>query len=120
MNEFSKKLNRNFFECIFVALIGVAIPLFSFLGWFIIEGQPLNTWFQRSGAVTVLASVWIEYNLLKASSIINPVGMISQAQKDAIAKYKSPLEYFQYFVALLAICGTAIWGYGDLFPFVRT
>lgn len=115
MNKYEKEIRNNFLRCIPLLIIGIVWPVIAYYGLFLPAAEKPEVWFQRSGAITILAAIWIEYNLLKINTLINPVGMIDQNLKDVIPKYKIVFEVSQYLVAVFSICGTIVWGYGDFF-----
>ena len=115
MNSYEKKVISTSIESLVVFIIGITWPIFSFHGVFILPEDKPEMWFARSGAVCVLAAIWVEFNLVKLTSILNPPGYISLTNAEIIPKHKNKLMAAQFLAAILSICGTAIWGYGDLF-----
>ena len=96
-------------------ILAVTVPICAFNGVWLPANEPADIWFQRSGSITVLFAVWIEYNLMKVNDHINPSGIVISEQTRLSKKYKFVFGAAQYLAALFAITGTVIWGYGDFF-----
>jgi len=103
-----------------VLLIALALPI---LGWngFLQYEQNGATWFARSGSLMVILAVWLEFKLFAVSSLFSHVSEGGGTWGEMIdgdilkAKYRKIVTVFKYFAAALAIIGTIIWGYGDIF-----
>lgn len=102
--------------CASVPLILIAsiVPLIALSGAFIPEAEEPETWFQRSGSLSVLFAVWTEYNLNKVHKYIILSGVVVSRQTELSKKYRRRYRAAQYTGFLMAIVGTGIWGYGDL------
>jgi len=98
-------------------VILVIVCLFSLLTFFIPELSPLNehaSWFQRSGSLVVIASIWVQFNLVLTESYTNPYD--ERIAFVNIPKWFNKLHrYISIYTILAAIFGTFIWGYGDTF-----
>lgn len=97
-----------------LGFLSVAAPILAFFGVCMPGSESTQIWFQRSGALTVLFAVWMEYILSKSNEHINLSGVVISRQTQLSKEYKVPYRIIQYLGILLAIVGTVIWGYGDL------
>ena len=81
--------------------------------------SPDIEWFGRSGAVMTLCAVIVEYRL--ASYIYEDIHQANFMNKriDLYVPFKPKVtrerKWVGRFAHLFIICGTLIWGYGDLF-----
>ncbi len=98
-------MKRHYLSSFFLVLLGVLAPIVVLYSVWIPETETYASWFQRSGSVLVIFSILSQLSLLKAHR--KPVVNV-----DIYRKFYNPLSLL---TVLLAIIGTAIWGYGDLF-----
>lgn len=78
------------------------------------EVDSFDIWFQRSGSLVVLFALWSEYTISRVDSHVNLNGIVTSDMSELSAKYKTIFFIIKFFGIILAISGTAIWGYGDL------
>ena len=79
--------------------------------WF--EGEDQSSWFQRSGAVLVVITVWVQFKLQSVYTYFDQDAYVIPIHLSTfIEKCYSVIAYLNVF---FAIVGTLIWGYGDLF-----
>ena len=102
-------------SCVPLIVLGVLAPVAAYYSFLRPESEAADIWFQRSGALSVLFGVWAEYNLSKVNEHINLSGIVVSSQTELSQRYKFPYRVAQYLGVVLAISGTVIWGYGDLF-----
>ena len=95
-------------------ILAILAPVLASYAFVKPELESLVIWFQRSGSITVMLAVWMEYNLSKVNEHINLSGIVVNDQTNLSNKYKTIYRITQYIGVLLAISGTIIWGYGDL------
>jgi len=114
MGKDEKKVIWALLNSVPLIFLAIVAPIAAYKGIYIFPGESVESWFQRSGSVTVLFAVWTEYNLSKANGYISPSGIITNEQEELSNKYKLAYNLIRYFGVLLAIVGTMIWGYGDL------
>ena len=79
------------------------------------EAEDAALWFQRSGSLTVLFAVLSEFRLQTVDGHINPRGIWDSFQEKMKQKYSRKHFLLSAVSVLVAIIGTIIWGYGDLF-----
>lgn len=103
-----------------VLLLAVGIPAMCWFG--VLKGSvDASSWFQRSGSITVLFAVWAEFKLFKLGENLNPRSDGGQTWEDLghadvlHKEFAGYLATFKIIAAMLAITGTLICGYGDLF-----
>lgn len=95
-------------------LVSVALPTAAFCGVLRPGFETYASWFQRSGALMVFFAVWAEFRLQSISGVVDPNGYVP-AQFRAFEPYKWWWSKFRIAGLVLALIGTFIWGYGDLF-----
>lgn len=94
-------------------ILAIIFPVLAAHAFLKPDTELLPQWFQRSGSITVMFSVWCEYNLAKVNGYIYPSGLVALDDAQLSEKYKKIYKIARYFGVLLAISGTIIWGYGD-------
>jgi drug/metabolite transporter (DMT)-like permease len=95
-------------------VIGLLVPVLSLLVDYRPEGEELSTWFQRSGSVLVVFTVWVEINLLSIHSTMYPGAYTIVVEEKHTEKFELPYNFLVIASAVFAVVGTAIWGYGDI------
>ncbi|MPS37814.1 hypothetical protein D8S93_03940 [Vibrio sp. VGrn 2] len=115
MERAGKEIERKLLYCIPLLILAVITPILAWYSFIIPDKEAPAMWFQRSGSLTVLFAVWMEYNLMKVNEHVFPSGHIFSQQEALAKKYQPIFKVAQYIAVLLAIVGTVIWGYGDLF-----
>ncbi|TAA41725.1 hypothetical protein [Corallincola spongiicola] len=119
-DSLDKSIKTELWTSLPLYLLAITIPVLAWLGFLQIDAD-LGVWFQRSGSLMVLFAVWVEFKLFKITNFSNPLSPGGQTWDDLETgdrlkdKYSSLIQILKYFAALLAILGTLIWGYGDLF-----
>ncbi|MBQ0761395.1 MAG: hypothetical protein KBT78_01015 [Marinobacter psychrophilus] len=96
-------------------LIAALIPFLATVEALRPEAEDTALWFQRSGSLTVLFAVLSEFRLQTVDEHINPRGIWDSFQENMKQKYSRKHFLLSAISVLLAIIGTIIWGYGDLF-----
>nr|AKN35976.1 hypothetical protein [Vibrio tasmaniensis] len=102
-----------------ILLLAFIFPILAWFGVFQLEDNSA-IWFQRSGSVTVLFAVWVEFKLFKLAGLTNPISENGKTyddmrKSDYLQTHNSKkIQIIKYLAAVLAISGTVIWGYGDL------
>jgi len=109
------KCYRDFLIALILILIALLFPYLAFTGYLKPEDEHLNVWFQRSGSLMVLLSLIAEYLISRLHGAIRPAGFTSQATEKIRKKLELPLMVLRYVGAAVAVGGTLIWGYGDIF-----
>jgi len=98
-----------------LVIISLIVPILAWCSFFMPQDEDPSTWFQRSGSIAVLFSVWAEYNLMKVNHLL----VVTESGYGALVHYENKHAAIhrvsQYFAVLIAITGTFIWGYGGLF-----
>ncbi|MBY6213267.1 hypothetical protein KUV95_17095 [Microbulbifer agarilyticus] len=114
-----KKIRSELITAIPLLILAILVPIAAWHG-ILQYGNDLPLWFQRSGSITVLFAVWVEFKLFSLSGLTNPISPNGQTFSDLknrdvlTSKYGKRISHLKYVAAILAISGTAIWGYGDI------
>lgn len=98
-----------------IFLISIIAPILAWNSFLIPQGEDAGIWFQRSGSIIVLFSVWAEYSLMKVNHLL----VVTESGFGSLIHYENKHvaihRVAQYLAVLIAITGTFIWGYGDFF-----
>ena len=119
LRQLKSKVRTELVTSIPLLVLAVLVPVAAWHGIFQ-YGKELPIWFQRSGSITVLFAVWVEFKLFSLSGLTNPISSNGQTWNDLknrdvlSSKYGRRITYLKYFAAILAITGTVICGYGDI------
>ncbi|GIU40286.1 hypothetical protein TUM4438_01130 [Shewanella sairae] len=115
-----KSIKKELLTSIPLYILSVVLPILAWHGCLKVDDNP-GVWFQRSGSLMVLFAVWVEFKLFKIGNYSSPRSPDGQTWDDMATednlknKYSTLIEKMKYLAAILAIIGTLIWGYGDLF-----
>ena len=100
------------------ALLSISF-LFSFIALFFpelaIKNDPPETWFQRSGSFIVVASIWAEFVIIRTQGYMDPFDEAYTIFSDMPESLNTLHKYLSASAIVLALYGTLIWGYGDIF-----
>jgi hypothetical protein len=113
--EHEARVWRTFLWAYGLCLCAVILPLFSTLGIFKPQAEPLGQWFARSGAMMTVLAVFAQF---KAASIATMIAGSAFGESWAFYhKYKRRQAFAARLSLVLVIIGAIVWGYGDLlFP----
>ncbi|PSW80262.1 hypothetical protein [Photobacterium damselae] len=117
--EIKKKVKRELLTSVPILLLAFIFPILAWFGIFQLEDNSA-IWFQRSGSITVLFAVWVEFKLFKLAGLTNPISENGKTyddirKSDYLQTHNlKKIQIIKYLSAVLAISGTVIWGYGDL------
>ena len=84
------------------------------------SGDPKEIWFQRSGALIVIAALWIELRLSSVSGSITKsegrkvTGNDFILREELLNRFDVSLARLKRLGLFFAFLGTVIWGYGDI------
>lgn len=94
---------------IVLLLLAIAIP---FVSWFIWQSDDMVA---RSGSLVVFFSVLSEFLLLNKANVkhIRNAQRVESGQEPL--KFSTPAKNIGYVSLFVALLGTVLWGYGDLF-----
>ncbi|WP_020412057.1 hypothetical protein [Microbulbifer variabilis] len=115
LRDAESEIKKQLIYCIPLLFLAGSLPIMAWYSFLIPNDEPSDIWFQRSGSLMVLFAVWAEYNLMKVNEHINLSGSSYSQQSVLAERYKTIYNIAQYSAAVLAILGTFIWGYGDVF-----
>lgn len=121
MNDWTKNARKTIRQSLLTTLpiifVAIAIPFIAiFVPALMPEKETIATWFQRSGAIVVALAVWVEIKNNAISGYIYPSGLSSGEFAELKESYGLYFNIIKWSGFVLAICGTVIWGYGDI-PF---
>jgi hypothetical protein len=113
--DYEKHIRRAFLQVLVLCLCSVVPPLFSLMGIFTPEEEPLGQWFQRSGAVMTTFAAFAQF---KSGGIATMIAGGAFAETwEAYHKYNRFQALASWLSLVLVVIGTLIWAYGDLlFP----
>ncbi|PSB85501.1 hypothetical protein [Photobacterium damselae] len=117
--EIKKKVKRELLTSVPILLLAFIFPILAWFGILQLEDNSA-IWFQRSGSITVLFAVWVEFKLFKLAGLTNPISENGKTyddmrKSDYLQTHNlKKIQIIKYLSAVLAISGTVIWGYGDL------
>jgi hypothetical protein len=95
--------------------LGLVIPIAALFDFLKPASESTSIWFQRSGSLAVFVAVCVEYNLFKLGSNIILTGLVKPSEKHPTEALTPAYRALHVASAILAVTGTIIWGYGDLF-----
>ncbi len=98
-------MKKHYLFSFLLVVLGVLAPMLVLFSAWIPESETYASWFQRSGSILVIFSILSQLTLLEThrKSVLNT------------DIYRNIYNTLSLLTVLLAIFGTAIWGYGDLF-----
>ena len=107
-------------RCIFAGafLMGICFLCWNYAwsGIFIPEGESPSVWFQRSGSISlvfcILAEIYFFKHLALASEILSKNSITDEDFSQLW--FNNVRSYASFFVHLLTVFSTLIWGYGDV------
>ena len=107
-------ISKVLYEVAIALIVGALIPICTLIISWQPEGESLATWFQRSGSILVVITVFCEFKLLKISSLVDPGETVVTYGNNVSDSHKKLYRFLSSLVLFLAIIGTLIWGYGDI------
>lgn len=113
-SEIEIELRRSLKLALPFLIFMIAIPLAAFFGLFNVMGDAPEIWFQRSGSLVVMFGLLIEYTLYSINDELFSIGTPRPKEIKLQRKYRFQFSSMKYLGLGGAICGTLIWGYGDL------
>ena len=114
------RIRRALFWSIPLLLLTLALPVAALYGVLVPENESISTWFQRSGSIMVICSLWVEYKLFGINGDVFPSGLCSGQEVRLAEQYKLRVQIVKYMAVVGALSGTVIWGYGDLLWQLKT
>lgn len=96
-------------------LVAVAVPAMSFVEAARPIGEPLGVWFQRSGAITTVFSMFAAALIRVLVARLHVPGTWGDDDGGAVLdQFKVRLDLVNRMSFSLIIIGTVVWGYGDV------
>ena len=113
--EHEARVWRAFLWAYGLCLCAVIPSLFSMLGIFKPQAEPLGQWFARSGAMMTVIAVFAQFRAANIATMIQ--GRAFGESWEFYHKYKHRQAVAAVLSLVLVVLGTIVWGYGDLlFP----
>jgi hypothetical protein len=107
----SLKLELSFIYC--MCSVAIVVPIFAFYSYLKPATESIASWFQRSGAITSIFAIFCQ---LRINNFLEKVRGTAFAESWTMFNlFKRPLSIINYVVIIIAIFGSLVWGYGDLF-----
>ncbi len=116
---YDRRIKIELLTCLPLLILAIALPVSAWCGIGSLD-EEVKIWFQRSGSITVLLAVWVEFKLFTINKHLSPMGESGVSWNDLKlrdelqVKYNTLVSRLKYVVATFGISGTVIWGYGDL------
>jgi len=111
-NEFSKKLKVELCFITFLCASAIVVEALSFSSALRPTSTTLPLWFQRSGAITSIFATFAQFRISNFFESIRG-GTFNESWK-FYHKFNNHYYWLSWIVALLAVWGAVVWGYGDL------
>lgn len=99
----------------FFLLIALIIPFLAISGVLMPEYEKVNTWFQRSGSLTVIFAAISEVIAFSVVTKLEPSGTRGDQFYKFKGKYGVFVKALKVSALLVIMIGTFVWGYGDIF-----
>ncbi|CAI2797054.1 hypothetical protein K7402_04865 [Pseudomonas fluorescens group sp.] len=100
---------------IVLAVLALLTPVAAWYGVLMPEGRSAPDWFMRSGAVTAVFAFAAQEQAASAIERLSPRGFGSKEINSLRLVFVRPLNWIKRFIFWLAIAGSLIWAYGDIF-----
>jgi hypothetical protein len=108
----STKLKAELYFIAFLCVSAVSVELLSLCSALRPSSQSVETWFQRSGAITSIFSVFAQYRIGNFLESIRG-GMFAESWW-LYNLFKAQQYVMSWVIAAITIWGAFVWGYGDL------
>jgi len=109
------KIKTIFNICLILIIPTIAFATIGYFGIMKPESEDLSAWFQRSGSLIVMLSVIVEFQLFSIHTSLNTSRLAFDQYEALKKKYGRKHLVYSVLTVSVAIIGTVIWGYGDLF-----
>jgi hypothetical protein len=97
---------------LFLCLVAVLVEVLAAAAVFKPESEPLDVWFQRSGAIT---SVFCVFAQLRINNFLESIRGGTFSESWALFRlFNKQHSAVSWIVTLVAIWGAFVWGYGDI------
>jgi hypothetical protein len=97
---------------VFLCISAIAVELLSFCSSLRPSSETLASWFQRSGAITSVFASFAQYRI---GSFLESIRGGTFAESWSLYHlFKAHHYVLSWVIAIIAIWGALVWGYGDL------
>jgi len=114
LNEINERVQKYLWASIVLVFLAVAAPMFSWHGLFLPVSDKPEIWFQRSGAITTIFSLFAGAGTASVLGALLPRGLTDLKLEAAREVFEVSFRHIERFAFWLTVVGTVIWGYGDL------
>lgn len=106
------RLNRELLFIVFLITVAIGVGLAAYGGWLRPKGELPESWFQRSGAMTSIFSIFAQFRINNFLETIRG-GTFAESWSlyNKFIKFQTAISLL---VTVVGLLGAFIWGYGDL------
>lgn len=108
------EIAHRLYICAALTVLAALPPTLAYFGFFKPSEETLASWFQRSGSITVILALWVEFLLIRIQKYHVLTGDLIVDEPEPEHKLIPLYTTILYAAGLFAIVGTVIWGYGDI------
>lgn len=108
------EIAHRLYVCAALTILAALPPTLSYFGILKPGEESLASWFQRSGSITVMLALWVEFLLIRIQKYPVLTGDLIVDEPEPEHRYIPLYTAILYVAGFFAIVGTVIWGYGDL------
>lgn len=98
--------------CLFWLTLAILILLAAVLCPLMPAEESRSSWFQRSGSIVVVLSIWVQFKLLSIQTYLDQDAY--NIPIEVPGWYFGAYQYISRITVIVMLCGTIIWGYGDI------
>ena len=110
--EITTKLKAELYFIAFLCMAAASVELLSLWSVLRPRSETVATWFQRSGALTSIFAAFAQYRIGNFSESIRG-GTFAESWW-LYSLFKTQQYVISWVIAIVAIWGAFVWGYGDL------
>ena len=114
LEKAERRIRRALKTSVPILIVASVVPVASFYGIGAPTHEAVAQWFQRSGSLVVMLTVFIELYLFTVTGDVFPSGIISEQEGRLAERYSTPVQLVKVASVAGAVSGTVIWGYGDI------
>lgn len=114
LDNVNRRVQRYLKYSVALVVLAIASPVLSLTGWLMPAADLPHVWFQRSGAVTTIFSLFAGAGTASVLGGLIPRGMTDLKLEAARSIFEIKFRTIERIAFWLTIVGTVIWGYGDL------
>ena len=116
MKETIKTIKAKLWRYGLLCFFAIVLPFVSFFCPFMPTTETQASWFQRSGSIMVVMTIWVQFKLFAIAGYLDPSDTAYVVPFDTPKVYSTMHNIISLTTTVVMILGTLIWGYGDI-PF---